>query len=312
MDWALVTKAVLALAGIGVISVVLLGTAARKFQIELDPNVERILSALPGANCGACGNPSCFAAAEAIAGGTLPVDTCVAGGSRTAEAIAEILGQEATFSAVLSVRHCGGGSNARRAYEYAGLRSCASVAKLAGGTIACTFGCFGFGDCAAACPFDAIRMDERGLPVIDPVKCTGCGICVRECPRGSSALLQLVPDASPVVVRCASREPVKDRRAACSKCCIACKKCEKECPTGAIVVVDGLAVLDPATCIACYTCVAVCPQDCIDVLRARVVAAPSLTDGAADGFEGFAVDDAAVESARASVAAVSPAGGDVS
>lgn len=311
MDWALVTKAVAALAGIGVLSVALLATAARKFQVEVDPNVERILAALPGANCGACGNPSCFAAAEAIAAGRVAVGTCVAGGKKTAEAIAEILGQESSFSAVVSVRHCGGGVNARKEYGYAGLRSCASVSKLAGGSLVCTFGCFGLGDCAAACPFDAIRMDERGLPMIDPVKCTGCGICVRECPRGATHLLELVADGSPVVVRCASREPVRDRRAACSMCCIACKRCEKECPTGAIVVRDGLAVLDPATCIACYTCVAVCPQECIDVLDATSPGRVALTDGAASRFAGFAVDERAADQERSAVAAEG-AGGAVS
>lgn len=307
MDWSLVFKAVAALSGIGVLSVALLATAARKFQVEVDPNVERVLAALPGGNCGACGNPSCFVAAEGIAAGRLAVNTCVAGGKHTADAIAEILGQESAFVTVVSARHCGGGVNARKAYEYAGLRSCASVSRLAGGSVACAYGCFGLGDCAHACPFGAITMDERGLPVIDAALCTGCGICVRECPRG---ILQLVPDATPVVVRCASRDSAKVRRSVCSMCCIGCKKCEKECPTGAITVVDGLAVLDPALCIGCYTCVAVCPQDCIDVLPGRESVLAGRTDGRASGFDGFAVDDAGV--ARAKDAAMSSPEADAS
>jgi electron transport complex protein RnfB len=299
VDLALVLKAVLALSVLGVISVALLATAATRFAIEVDPNIEAILNALPGANCGACGNPSCFAAAEAIAAGRASATTCVAGGKSTAEAIAGILGESCEFVPVVSVRHCGGGTNTRREYEYEGLRSCAAVAKLAGGTIACPAGCFGFGDCVAACPFDAMSLDERGLPVVDLVKCTGCGICVKECPRGSSGLLEIVDDHAAVAVRCSSREPVRDRRAVCSMCCIACRKCEKACPTGAMRLVDGLAVLDPALCISCLACVEACPQDCIDVFGRAATQPAATLDGLAKAFPGFRVDEVAVAAAVA-------------
>lgn len=298
MDIALILKAVLALSVLGVISVALLATAAKKFVVEVDPSVEAILRALPGANCGACGNPSCFAAAESMAAKRIPVTACVAGGKKTAEAVAEILGETCVFIPVVSTRHCGGGVNARREYEYDGLRSCAAVAKLAGGSIACPAGCLGFGDCVRACPFDAMSLDERGLPVIDVDACTGCGICVKECPRSGGGLLALRDDQASVAVRCTSRESVKDRRAVCSKCCIACRKCEKTCPTGAIRVVDGLAVLDPALCISCFACVDVCPQECIDVTGRSATLPVRTLDGSAGSYADFAVDVAAAERAR--------------
>ncbi len=299
MDLTLILKAVLALSVLGAISVALLATAAQKFAIEVDPNIEAILNALPGANCGACGNPSCFAAAESIAAGHSPATTCVAGGKHTAEAIAEILGETCEFIPVVAVRHCGGGTNTREAYDYGGLQSCAGVSKLAGGSIACPAGCFGFGDCVKACPFDAMSLDARGLPVIDMVKCTGCGICVKECPRGGSGLLSLTDDQSGVAVRCASREPVRDRRAVCSMCCIACRKCEKACPTGAMTMVDGLAVVDPALCISCYACVESCPQDCIDVYGREAKTPAHQLDGLSKTYAGFAVDEATVAAAAA-------------
>jgi RnfABCDGE-type electron transport complex B subunit len=309
VDLALIIKAVLALSAIGLISVALLATASQKFAVEVDPNVEAILDALPGANCGACGNPSCFAAAEAIAAHRSPATTCVAGGKKTAEAVAAILGESCEFLTVVSERHCGGGVNARRAYEHTGLKSCAAVSKLAGGAIVCGWGCLGFGDCVTACPFDAMALDDRGLPVIDLHKCTGCGVCVRECPRGGTHLLQIVPEDSGVAVRCSSKDPVKDRRGYCGMCCIACKKCERTCPTGAIVVEGGLAVLDPAKCISCYSCVDVCPTDCIDVHGRAAAADASVTDGRHRSFAGFAVDTASADAAR-TVAEASDVGGD--
>lgn len=266
MDIGMIAKAIGALSLIGILSAVLLATAARKFHVEVDPAVEAIFEALPGSNCGACGNPSCFAVAEAIAAGEKPVNTCVAGGQNAADAIAAIMGSDAAeVKAIVSGRHCGGGVNCSLAYGYAGVRSCAAAHKLAGGPIACAFGCIGFGDCARACPFDAISMDERGLPVIDLDKCTGCAICVRECPRGQILLLEMLPEKAPVIVRCNAHDKVKPRKANCGMACIACKKCEKECPSDAIHVIDMLAVVDYDKCTGCGTCVEVCPQKCIDI-----------------------------------------------
>lgn len=284
MDLMVVIRAVGALSVIGLLAAVLLATASRKFHVEVDPKIEAIFEALPGSNCGACGNPSCFAVAEMIAAGEKPANTCVAGGQSVADAIAALTGEgTCEFKAVVSARHCGGGVNAARAYVYSGVMSCAAANKLAGGPLACTAGCIGFGDCERACPFGAIAMDERGLPVIDVHKCTGCGICVRECPRGTIDLLQLVPDAAPVVVRCNAHTKAKERKAACSVCCIACKKCERECPSDAIHVVDMLAVVDYEKCTGCGTCVSVCPQKCIDLYGRGAAVDAVASDGAGPG-----------------------------
>jgi electron transport complex protein RnfB len=289
MDILIILKAVGALSLIGVVSAVLLGTAAQKFHVDIDPRIQAVLDALPGANCGACGNPSCFAAAEGVVEERLPVTICVAGGQDVADAVAAAMGAEVCEVAqVVSCRHCGGGVNALHAYEYSGVRSCNAVSKLAGGTLLCPAGCFGLGDCVRACPFDAMTLDSRGLPVIDPAKCTGCGICVTECPRGKgSGLLELAPTMGAVAVRCSSRDKVKARRDYCTRSCIACKKCERVCPSDAIHVVDMLAVVDHGKCSACYACVSVCPQDCIDVTGPRAARPVAATDGAADGFDGF-------------------------
>jgi len=285
--FASILKAVGALASLGVVAAAMLAIAARKFHVEVDPLVESVASALPGANCGACGNPSCFAVAEAIVAGTLPANACVAGGQAVADAVSHLVGSDACeIVASVSARHCGGGINAIRSYEYGGVRSCNGVARMAGGPLLCTAGCIGFGDCVRACPFGAIALDVRGLPVIDVSKCTGCGICVRECPRGQISLLELVADTAPVVVRCNAHDKPRDRKSACSMCCIACKKCEKACPADAIHVIDLLAVVDYAKCTGCGTCVSVCPQQCIDIYTSAVVSSPA-ADGRGKNADGF-------------------------
>ncbi|MDP2234647.1 MAG: RnfABCDGE type electron transport complex subunit B [Actinomycetota bacterium] len=288
MDLGLVLRAVGALCLIGIIAAGALAVASKRFHVEVDPRVERVLSVLPGANCGACGNPSCFGAAEAIVAGTAKVTVCTAGGQSVADAVADALGlDKCAMSSVASMRHCGGGHDAKRLFSYSGVRSCVAAVRVAGGDLACSFGCLGYGDCARACPFGAIVMDKRGLPVIDLSLCTGCEVCVHECPRGKSGLLVMGPMSGDIVVRCASRDKVKSRREYCSKCCIACKKCEKACPSDAIHVIDMLAVVDYGKCTGCGLCVAVCPQSCIDLSGHNAPKSAGLLDGLGSNVEGF-------------------------
>ncbi len=291
MDLGLVLRAVGALCLIGIVAAGALAIAAKRFHVEVDARVENVLAALPGANCGACGNPSCFGAAEAIVAGTLPVNTCTAGGQTVADAVAEILGvAKCEMSETASIRHCGGGGAAKRSFTYSGVASCTAAVRVSGGDLTCGQGCLGYGDCARACPFGAIVMDDRGLPVIDLELCTGCEVCVHECPRGKAGLLVMGPSTAAVVVRCNSHDKVKARKDYCSMCCIACRKCEKACPSDAIHVVDMLAVVDYEKCTACGNCVAVCPQECID-LSGRGAAVPAgRMDGLGPKVEGFTPD----------------------
>jgi NAD-dependent dihydropyrimidine dehydrogenase PreA subunit len=49
----------------------------------------------------------------------------------------------------------------------------------------------------------------------------------------------------------------------CSVGCIACRKCEKACPTGAIKIIDNLAVIDYNLCVNKGECFKVCPTKAI-------------------------------------------------
>ncbi|MDA3935938.1 MAG: RnfABCDGE type electron transport complex subunit B [Actinomycetota bacterium] len=288
MDITLMIKATAALSVIGLVAAAMLAGAARRFHVDVDPRVESVIAALPGSNCGACGNPSCFSAAVEIVAENIPVTCCVAGGQPVADAVADSMGLEkCEVAAVVSVRHCGGGRAATRRYDYSGLLSCNAVARLAGGDLLCPAGCFGYGDCARACPFDAMTVDSRGLPVIDLDLCTGCGVCIQECPRGEQGLLAMVPEEGAVVVRCNSHDRPRARKDYCSMCCIACKKCEKACPSDAIHVIDLMAVIDYEKCTGCGVCVEVCPQECIDLTGRMAIAPATELDGRADKVDGF-------------------------
>ena len=85
-------SSVLALGVLGLIFGAGLAYAAKKFAVETDPKVEKIIDVLPGANCGACGQPGCSAFAEAVVAGRVPPTGCIPGGKDVSEKISVILG----------------------------------------------------------------------------------------------------------------------------------------------------------------------------------------------------------------------------
>jgi Na+-translocating ferredoxin:NAD+ oxidoreductase RNF subunit RnfB len=214
--------------------------AHRKLAVQIDPRIEQIAEALPQANCGACGFPGCQALAEAIIQGKAGPNSCPVGGADSASRIAAVLGVKAG-EVIKSVArlHCRGTKDAApRRSEYLGLKTC-FASHLMGGDKLCTYGCLGLGDCARACPFDAMFMSEEGLPVVREDKCTACGKCVQACPRN---LLELHPIDQNILVFCRSKDRGAVSRKACTNACIACGICSRACPE-AIVIEDNLAVI---------------------------------------------------------------------
>jgi heterodisulfide reductase subunit A len=43
--------------------------------------------------------------------------------------------------------------------------------------------CTGCGTCVKLCPYNAIRKDERGIARVNDVLCKGCGVCAASCPE---------------------------------------------------------------------------------------------------------------------------------
>ena len=177
--------AVILMGGMGILIGALLAVASKVFYVYVDPKIEAVEDALPGANCGGCGLPGCGANAEAIVGGKAGPDSCVAGGPDLAEEIAALMGVKVEIKEPDIARPgCYYGVQKSDVnYVYDGLKDCRAVALIGGGMKVCRIGCLGLGTCAQACPFDAITMGPEGLPVVDEVKCTGCGTCERVCPK---------------------------------------------------------------------------------------------------------------------------------
>ncbi len=229
--------------GVGLLLAVVLAVADKKLAVKEDPRVEKALEMLPGANCGACGFAGCGAFASAIAEGKVSVDGCKPGGIDVARKLTELLGLDEAVSMSPTVARvfCSGGINETVMDKvYNGIRTCIS-ANLIGGEKACLYSCIGFGDCCEVCSFDALHMDENGLPVVDLDKCTGCGECVKACPRN---IIGLTGYDEVVHVYCRSHDKGPVAKKACKVGCIACKLCEKDDDTGAVKIIDNLAVVD--------------------------------------------------------------------
>ena len=250
---------ILILASLGLLFGMGLFIASRVFRVHVDPRVGRIEHVLPGSNCGACGLAGCSGFAKAIVHGSADIAGCVAGGEEVAHLIADIMGVEAkAVEKRVAVLRCQGKNVADR-YQYEGVRTCAAANLLYGGPKDCTYGCIGYGDCATACPFDAIHMID-GFPVVDEDKCTACGKCVEACPKN---LFELLPLSKLVHVRCVSTDAGKVVRKICDVGCIACRRCEKVCKFDAVHVENNLAIFDYEKCTSCGACAKECPTGTI-------------------------------------------------
>ncbi|HOQ78318.1 MAG TPA: RnfABCDGE type electron transport complex subunit B [Candidatus Cloacimonas sp.] len=254
---------------LGLIFGLVLAFASKVFAVNIDERIEQIIEVLPGANCGACGQPGCAGYATAIVTEDKELNLCAPGGAAVVGKIAKIMGKEASAQQrKIAYIHCssGGKNNTKWKYDYQGIESCLSAVNIADGPNLCSWGCVGFNDCVAACKFDAISVDENGLRIIDRAKCTGCGACVNACPR---RLIMLIPESRNVFITCSSKDknPLPKQNCGTDKPCIGCGLCAKKCPAQAITVENNIARIDYSKCTDCGTCATVCPTKAIIDLK---------------------------------------------
>ena len=239
---------------------VILAVASVVFAVPTDEKVEALKEVLPGANCGACGYSGCEGYAAAMAHDGAAVGLCSPGGEEVAAKTGEILGVSGTVVKKAALVACGGCDTlAKKAHTYRGVASCKAASKFYGGDKACSYGCLGYGDCAAACDRDAITL-ENGIAKVNKELCVGCGVCADVCPK---SLISVTMSLTAATVVCSSHDKGGVARKLCTAACIGCMKCQKVCEAGAITVTNFLASVDPEKCTACGKCVEACPQKCI-------------------------------------------------
>ena len=256
---------IIAVTVIGIICGVMLVVASKFMAVPEDETFVAVRACLPGANCGACGYAGCDGYAHALADGEISETTlCVPGGVDAAAQVASALGLEAgeVVKKVAYVACCGDSYCVSKRHEYVGIKSCSAAELLFAGDTACPFNCLGYGDCVAACPFDAIHVVD-GIAKVDREKCVGCGACAAACPN---AVISIVPEHKrKPVVACQNKDKGADTRKACTAGCIGCMKCAKACPKEAITVENNLAHIDQDKCVGCQLCVKECPVGIIRV-----------------------------------------------
>jgi Na+-translocating ferredoxin:NAD+ oxidoreductase RNF subunit RnfB len=251
------------LGGLGLIFGLGLAFAAQKFAVKIDPKVEQVRNALPGANCGACGFAGCQGYAEAVVGKQeIAPNLCAPGKSSVAEQVAFITGKKAekTEPKFARIMCQGGCSKAVKRFVYEGVKDCRAAILAGGGDKACQYGCLGYGTCEKACPFGAITMTEDSLPYVDITKCTGCGKCATACPV---KVIEILPGSKEVLVACHSRDKGVETRKNCQVGCIACGICVKTCPFEAMTLENNLARVDIEKCKVCGLCERKCPTGAI-------------------------------------------------
>ena len=261
---------ILTLSLLGILAAVVLYFVAQKFKVEEDPRIDEVEKMLPGANCGGCGFAGCRGMADALVkNDDISALFCPVGGGDTMKGIAAYLGKAAPEKEpmVATVR-CGGVCDKRpRTNTFDGAKSCAVASSLYVGETACAYGCLGYGDCVAACAFDAIHINpETGIAEVDAEKCTACGACVKACPKKIIELRKKWPKGRAVYVGCVSKDKGAVVMKACKAGCIGCGKCEKVCAFGAITIENNLAYIDSRKCKLCRKCVNECPTGAIKLV----------------------------------------------
>lgn len=157
-------EAVASMSALGLGLGVLLGAAARKFHVETPPVIEEIEKAMPGTNCGQCGQAGCRGAAEAIAEGDAPLDMCPPGGRELVIALSEITGRD-----LPAPKSADGEPELEVAFIFEDH-------------------CTGCTKCFKRCPTDAIVGAAKQIHTVVFDACTGCEACVEVCPTEAIVL----------------------------------------------------------------------------------------------------------------------------
>jgi len=221
----------------------LLVFAYKKLKIKEDPRIDILEGLLPGANCGACGYPGCHQFANALLAKQSQPGECTVSDQSEKEKIAQFLGVSCiNIEKSIARLACAGGDNvANWASQYQGIKRCNDASIVSGGGKACSWGCLGMGDCESACQFNAISMNQQGLPVVNESLCTACGDCVTICPKD---LFSLHKKSHKLWVNCKNQQQGDNILNHCKVACTACGKCALDAENNSIKMENNLPAID--------------------------------------------------------------------
>lgn len=212
----------------GFIFALLLAILSEKLKVEDDPQVEKILMALPGLNCGACGFSGCRPYAQSVVEKNELFSGCLLGGAEINNELSTILGISGGIvnHAKLIVCRCQATSSQKKSSNtYVGPLTCKS-ANITGGFIDCSYGCLALGDCVKICPANALEIKDNRIEVNNQ-KCINCGKCIKTCPRNLFELVPSKKEKPTYYVACNNKDNALSVKKVCSKGCIGCGICTK-------------------------------------------------------------------------------------
>ena len=160
----LLLGAAITLGILGMVFGIGLAIASDKFAVKVDPRIDSINEVLPGANCGACGQPGCSGFAQAVVEGKAPVSGCTVGQASVAKLVASIMGVKLeNRERVVSVVMCHA-RGVKNKFTYNGIKDCRAANIVGGGFLGCDYGCLGLGTCV-----DGKRKYFMRQYIIEPV-----------------------------------------------------------------------------------------------------------------------------------------------
>lgn len=162
--------AIMVLSTMGLLFGLLLGYAARRFEVMEDSITEQIDNILPQSQCGQCGYPGCLPYADAIANGEV-INKCIPGGTPVMLKLSELLNIGPQPLKIESIDE-----HMQNHVAYINEAYC----------IGCT-------KCIQVCPVDAIIGTTRNMHTVIPELCTGCQLCVAPCPLDCIKMRPIAP-----------------------------------------------------------------------------------------------------------------------